>query len=181
MAQEKRIIPVVVGVLVKEVQNTFQIMTQKRKVLNATYDPLYNNTWETVGESLNQGEDCISALLRGIEEECGRKVPITSVLGNSAFWTTQKEDRIQFSQPFCFLQSIREPQLWFGPAYIVNVPKDWEADPANSDGEASDCKWWDPVKLLAATSQTPEKFMGFHLPALAKAAELIIDKSRKLV
>ena len=166
---EKQIIPVVIAVLYKEVgPGNFLIMTQLRRVLNPAYDSLYDGTWEAMGETLKPGEDHISALLRGIEEECGQKVPE----GPPAVrHTTGKGDIIVSSLPFCVVQSIAAPQLWFAVCYKVQVLNDWEPDFSKADGEATEACWWKPDALKRAIEESPARFMGLHMPVLYKLAE----------
>lgn len=176
MVEQKPIRPVV-GVLYKEVEGEFLIMTQLRHVLDPSYDPLYDNTWEAIAETLNPGEDLFDGLWRGIEEECG--VPVLRNSRPDTFtFSTGKGDLIISSFPLCMLQSVAEPQRWIGPAYPVKVPPDWKPDFSKGDGEATDARWWKPQELLDAIEKQPEQFMGLSAPALSHlAGKLLLDRA----
>lgn len=176
--------PVVVGIIYRRVGDRIQILTQLRLVQNKKYDSLYDKTYEAIGETLNQGEGVIDALLRGVAEECGqpdfKPVSIgdpkdqTIWITGKTIWTTGKGDQIGCLEPFCFVQQMGPPQPWIGPVFLIEVPSDWEPDHSKSDGEAGEPRWWDPSELLRQIQRTPEKFMGLHLPALYKFAFRIV-------
>ncbi len=171
---------VVVGIAFKTtVQLEVLIMTQLRKVQNKAYDPLYDNTWEAMGETMNPNEHVIDALVRGCREEWGQSDDWTPlrILGSSAkVWTTGKGDTAFCHEPFCLLQNVGPPQPWYGPCFLVQVARDFEPNFALSDGEASDVRWWKAPKLKRAIKQNPQQFMGWHIPALYKFCELILKK-----
>ena len=164
--------PVVIGVLFRRNRMGFvDILTQRRIVKNKSYDPLYDGTWEAMGETVEEGESVIDALIRGVAEECG--VPgfkPVQINGGGLVWSTDKNDRILASTPLCFVQSLGPPQPWLGPAFLVEVGGDFEPNQENNDGEAGAHRWWNPPDLEEAASKKPGSFMGLHLPALVAAA-----------
>lgn len=171
---------VVIAVIVKRLENDqIVIMTQQRLVQNHNYDPLYDGTWEAVGENVKEGENMIDALIRGIREECGkpdfRPERISMRQEISSMYTTGRGDSILcVEDPLCLVQQMGPPQPWVGPAFLVHVDRDFEPDQTKSDGEAGDHKWWRPKELIQAIHEEPESFMGLHMPALEKAAQLYI-------
>lgn len=179
MSDKKQAKPVVVAIICKRSTDGFRIMTQMRRVKNPAYDPLYDNTWEAVGETLQPGEDVVTAVVRGIREECGMQVSPWWIRKDTDdltqqpriedqidFWMTTRGDRIILREPFAFVQSIGEPQPWLGPVFLVSVPPSWEPNFAKGDGEATEHRWWKPKDLLEEMQLHPEKFMGLHAPAL---------------
>lgn len=167
----KAIKPVVMGILVREAQGTVRIMTQWRKVNDHSYDPLYDQTWEVVGETVRPGESVIDALVRGIREECGVAIDSAWIdTGGKKRRTNKKGEDVRMFNPFTFVQSVGEPQLWIGPVFVVRVPEKWEPNYEKADGEATKHKWWDPSELLWAMQEHPEQFMGLHAPALQALA-----------
>ncbi len=170
--------PVVIGVLFRRHKGGVQILTQLRLVQNKSYDPLYDRTWEAMGETLNPGESVIDALVRGVKEECGRTdfVP-NRIIGadGKVLWSTSKGDNVLACEPLCFLQSLGPPQPWFGPAFAVEVAEDFEPDHSKSDGEAEAPKWWGAKEMLDAIQRDPSQFMGLHMPALEKFCLAVLD------
>lgn len=171
--------PVVIGVIFRRVAGKVRILTQMRLVQNKKYDPLYDQTWEAMGETVNEGESVIDALIRGVREECG--APDFSPLriigaDGKTVWTTGKGDTILCCEPFCFVQQIGPPQPWLGPVFLVEVAEDFEPDRSKNDGEAGEPKWWSPKELFEAISVGPQNFMGLHMPALAKLSEATCGK-----
>lgn len=176
MSDEKQIKPVVVAIIGKWTMDGFRIMTQKRRVGDLTYDPLYDSTWEAMGETLLPGEKIADAIVRGIRDECGRPVDPQWIFGNlddlmrdgksSDTWSSGQRDKTILHRPFAFVQSIGEPQLWLGPVFLVVVPPSWEPDFSRGDGEATECRWWKPEELLEEMNSNPPGFMGLHAPAL---------------
>ena len=171
---------VVLGAAFKRTPDGVRILTQRRKVQNQyqSYDPLYDQTWEGMGERMEPGEDVIAALIRGFAEECGHPQfqPI-AIRGQEkiTWWTTGKQDRYQCLEPFCFIHSMGPPQPWSGPAFIVEVASDFEPDLAEADGEADDFRWWDPAELQKALEEEPGRFMGLHIAVLHKLAAMLLS------
>ena len=179
MSDEKQIKPVVVAIIIKRTTDGFLIMTQKRRVRDPAYDWLYDGTWEAMGETLLPKEDVLDAVVRGIREECGMSVNPWSIFGNPndlmrspgdanrfAMRGNEWGDRGILHQPFAFVQSIGEPQLWLGPVFLVSVPPSWEPNFEAADGEATKHRWWKPGELLEEMHSHPAGFMGLHAPAL---------------
>lgn len=183
--------PVVIGIVFKRVAGEIKILTQMRLVQNKAYDPLYDRTWEAVGETIekdekgNPTETVFQAVIRGVREECGKpdiRLELLGVFGaglkmlnlgdiyRTSYSTTGKGDNVYSIEPFDFVQQMGQPQPWFGPVFLVKVAEDFEPDHTKSDGEAGEPKWWSPRDLLAAIDSEPHKFMGLHMPALKKAA-----------
>lgn len=170
---EKLILPWVVGVITKKGLLRKKILTQKRHIHNKEYDPLYEGTWEAVAGLLKPGEECIETLLREVREECGTPITTSHVVGfQKKSWTTGKGNIAKGHQPLCMLQNLGEPQKWFGPAFLLKVPVDWEPNPSLADGEAGEWKWWVPGDLHNAIQKHPEQFMVPHIPALLLACNL---------
>ena len=166
-----------VALIVKKRGGTYLIMTQLRRVLNESYDPLYDKTWETMGETAQEGESVIDALIRGCREEFG--IPDFTpkkIMGVGEEWTTGKKDKFIYLEPFCFVQSLGPPQPWIGPFFIVEVPEDFEPNYQRSDKEATSCKWWLPAELKKEIEEVPQSFMGFHVPALYKLCLTIMER-----
>jgi hypothetical protein len=171
---------VVIGIIIKRVEGEMCILTQMRLVQNKSYDPLYDHTWEAMGETLEQGESVIEALIRGLGEECGcPSGAIQRIYGNYGTkghaWSTGKGDSIVTTDPFCFVQQMGPPQPWIGPAFIVEVSSDFEPENLKSEGEVGEYRWWTAPELQRAVSDHPEQFMGLHLPAYGKLCSAIID------
>ncbi len=178
---EKYIRPVVIGIIAKLIGGQHPvIMTQWRKVLDPTYDPLYDQTWECVGETLKPGESAVDSLIRGIQEECGVAIDRSWIMDDGLHstekgkepFTTRKDEKVHTYVPYALVQSVGEPQLWMGPVFIVRVPEDWEPNYAQGDGEATKHKWWDPYDLVKEMQDHPEHFMGLHAPTLERFARL---------
>lgn len=171
--------PVVVGIVFKRDRIGFiRILTQLRLVQNKTYDPLYDRTFEAMGETIESGESVTDALLRGIAEECGKpgfKPLRIHGTGGKTVWTTGKKDSIVCCEPLCFVQSMGPPQPWIGPVFAVEVPSDFEPDHSKSDGEAGQPRWWTPKEMLSAIQHDPSRFMGLHMPALEKFCIATLD------
>ena len=167
----------VVGIAFKMMPEGIRIMTQRRHVSNKSYDPLYDNTWEAMGETMEQGESVIEALIRGFQEECGDPafLPRKIFGANAKIWTTGKGDAIQLTEPFCLVQSLGPPQPWIGPVFLVRVPRDWEPNIDRADGEAGDWRWWHAGDLLTEIERAPHNFMGWQIPALHKFCSAIMN------
>lgn len=175
--------PVVIGVLYRTNRMGFMdILTQRRVVLNKSYDPLYDGTWEAVGETIKPGESAIDALIRGIAEECGvpNFRPLRIGKGGTS-WSTGKGDRVLCYMPLCFVRSVGLPQPWEGPAFLVEVSGDFEPDQSKNDGEAGEHKWWGPPDLAESIRREPNGFMGLHIPALVLAAEQLDPERRQRI
>jgi hypothetical protein len=183
----QQIKPVVLGIIYKTVEEggvgtknwKTVVLTQLRHVLNSSYDPLYDQTWEVMGETLRPGESTLNGLLRGIKEELGTPAEVEWVQQRpkSNLFTTGKGDSVQLTEPFGFVQSLAEPQLWAGPVYTIKVPAHWEPNFSESDGEATAHRWWEPWYLMEAICKNPEHFMGLHAPALYKLASNLYANS----
>jgi hypothetical protein len=170
--------PIVIGIIIKRVGGEWRILTQKRIVQNKAYDPLYDGTWEAVGETINPGESFIDALMRGISEECGAPSFKPKAIWSSGFKnsgprlrTTGKDDQILANEPFDFVQQMGPPQPWIGPVYLVEAYRNFEPDPSKNDGEASEARWWSPDELQKELELHRGRFMGLHYPSLEKVAE----------
>lgn len=168
---------IVGALIVKKIGEEYFIMTQLRKVLNKAYDPFYDNTWETMGETVEEGESVIDALIRGCREEFGLPdFKPKKIVGINGEWTTGRGDRYLHCEPFCFIQSLGPPQPWVGPFFIVEVPEDFKPNYEIADGESTTCKWWRPADLENAIKEFPQNFMGFHAPALYKLCLVVMKK-----
>src|SRR3989338_6141083 len=97
---------VVVGIAFKRVKSSgaILIMTQLRIVQNKEYDPLYDRTWEGIGETVKNGESVFVALLCGLKEEFGDEhfQPVAVYGANKKIWTTGKGDQVHAHEPLCF-------------------------------------------------------------------------------
>ncbi len=177
--------PVVIGIIFRcKEDGSVEILTQRRLVKNKDYDPLYDRTWEAVGETLEKNENVLDALVRGIREECGKPDDFEpeAIYGskvidlmNSEDWmsTTDKGDRYLVVEPFDFVQSLGPPQPWIGPVFLVEVRYDFEPDHSKSDGEAGEPKWWSPEQLSQEIESSPKEFMGLHISSLKKFANKV--------
>lgn len=185
--------PVVMGIVIRRKDNLWQILTQLRLVQNKSYDPLYDQTHEVVGETIKFNketgqptETIYQALLRGVAEECGKPDFEPLAVYGAGFkpvlvrtMSTGKGDSIVEIDPYTFVQQMGPPQPWIGPVFLVAVPSDWEPDHGQSDGEAGHPKWWNPHELADAIQSKPADFMGLHMPALLKAAnQLAVANTR---
>lgn len=165
------------ALIIKREGDSYLVMTQRRKVLDKSYDPLYDNTWETMGETVLGGESVITALIRGCREELGvSNFTPKNIRGALETWTTGKKDEFIYSEPLCFVQSLGPPQPWLGPFFIIEVLKDFEPNYKEGDGEATSCKWWEPAELKKEIEDSPQNFMGLHAPALYKLCLVIIER-----
>lgn len=156
-----------------------EILTQLRHVLNAEYDPLYDGTWEAMGETLEPDEDIIDALLRGLKEECGLAFKTKSTIhgiGPDSRFKSDRGEAVTTTQPLCYLHSTGEPQKWTGPLFLVEAPPDFVPSARFSEGEVADYRWWRPSELLAQIDATPDKFMAYHRQALRLAAEKLAQE-----
>lgn len=79
-----------------------QIHTQNRQVVNKDYDPLYDNTQETCGETVNDYENIIEAAIRGCQEElgCPDLIPEKIIGGDGKVFSTRPEDEILGLAPY---------------------------------------------------------------------------------
>lgn len=171
-------------------EHGWQVHTQKRHVINKDYDPLYDNTFETCGETAKEGESIIETALRGCFEELGATKEesekfelIDPEIGDfftGEFYTTGKkdpdgnQDEILGFAPIYFVQQLSAPQPWIGPVFIVQVPPDFEPR-QDKEGETAGHQWWNPTELYDLIQSAPEKFMGLHLPAIKKVCEQIME------
>jgi len=169
--------PVASGVIVKQTGTGWRILTQVRKVLNESYDPLYDATYECVGETLGcADEPYVQALLRGIEEECGVPAGDCVVHGENfrpvvvEGISTQPGDKYIVFSPLLFTQSVGEPQPWHSLGFMVQVGPDWEPRHEEGDGEAGEPRWWNPSELLDEMERDRTLFMGLHFALLRKVA-----------
>lgn len=176
--QKKQWKLVAVGVAFKRTPEGPKIMTNLRKVQNPEYDPLYDNTWEAMGETVEPGEDMITALIRGFREECGVPdfKPLEIYGAEEVTWSTGKGDTIQYLEPLCYLHGMGPPQPWTGPVFAVEVALNFEPNFDASDGEAIAVKWWDPVELRHEIKYHPKNFMGWHMPAFDKLCVKLLTK-----
>jgi isopentenyldiphosphate isomerase len=170
----------VVAVAYKVAEQGVRILTQLRNVQNPDYDPLFDQTWEAMGETVKEGENIVTALKRGCQEEWG--IEDLQILNpqsiESYTMTTGQSDTSLCCQPRCFLQSLGPPQPWVGPVFFVKVPPDFEPNFDRGDQEATEARWWTYEDLSSAISDSPQDFMGWHLPALR---EICRDAERGLL
>lgn len=154
---------VVIGVAIKRCGEDVLILTQKRLVQNKSYDPLYDNTWEAMGETVKNDESVFDALVRGFKEECGNPdfLPVR-IFGKSdiPFWTTGKGDAVLSCEPFSFVQSLGPRQPWVGPVFVVEMDSSFEPATAMNDGEAGEPRWWNARELSEAIEMNPDGFHG---------------------
>ena len=149
------------------------VLTQTRKIINERYDTFYNNTEEVCGETLNPWESIMEGAIRGCQEELGVPdfKPLRIVGGDCETVSTNKDDLIVSLVPYLFVQQLKGPQPWLGPAFVFIASSDFE--PKGSD-ETSGYKWWFPKELSEELKNNPEKFMGRHYPILLKVCEDLI-------
>lgn len=168
---------VAIGIPIRFKGTEIEIMTQLRLVQNPDYDPISNRTWEAIGETVNDGESVLNALIRGFREECGDEnfLPLR-ILGSPTQWSTDKGDLEQLYTPICFIQNLSIPQPWAGPCHAVIVPDSWEPKYAKSDGEAGDHRWWSAEQLRRGLDHNSGAFHCFHYPAFMKLAEDILQR-----
>jgi len=165
-------IPVVVR---KHKEHGVQIHTQTRRVTNKDYDPLYDKTEETCGETLKDWESTIDAAVRGCKEELGSAdLVIKQIIGaEGEIFSTRPEDKILGLKPYYFIQQLVGPQPWIGLGFVVVVPDDFEPK-QDAEKETSAHQWWDPVDLLKELQKNPSNFMGLHYPVLLQVCKDII-------
>lgn len=129
--------------------------------------------WEAVGETLQPAEDIVAAIRRGLHEECGLTtdsvIEIDGVRDNYLF-QSERGERMAMVEPLCYLHSTGQPQLWTGPAFVVEVPVDFVPTNQNSGGEVGEYRWWRPANLRKRLSTHPHEFMAFDRMALESAA-----------
>lgn len=173
-----------------------EILTQTRRVQNLAYDPLYDNTQEVVGETFWKprderlpegtiGESILASIRRGVIEETGGKMTDFTILGHNlepvfeAKISTRGEDEYAYvPSPVLVVQTIKGPQPWVFSGFVVEVPSDWEPNYKEADGEASQGLWWNPYNLLLAIKETPNEFMGLHVPLLYEVATMLARGQR---
>ena len=158
-----------------------QIHTQTRHVLNKDYDPLYDNTEETCGETLKDWESMIDAAIRGCKEELGSPdLVVKQIIGaEGEIFSTRPEDKILALNPYYFAQQLVGPQPWIGLGFVVVVSDDFEPQ-QGAERETSAHQWWNPEDLLRELEQNPANFMGFHYPVLLKVCKDILDGNLKI-
>ncbi len=173
-------IPVVVAALFRRGSQNYEVFTQRRIVHSTAYDPLYDGTWEAVGETVKAGESVLDALIRGIQEECGDpEFTPRGIYGASGkairptLTNTGKDDDTLTIEPMCFVQQLKRPQLWSGPAFGVEVSPRWEPDPRKKDGEAGEHRWWELHTLRRALEENTKPFMGLHVGALHRMCKIL--------
>ena len=166
-------IPVVIR---KHKKHGIQVHTQTRHVINKKYDPLYDNTEETCGETLKDWESMIDAAIRGCREELGAPdLVIKQIIGAGGdIFSTKPEDKILGLNPYYFIQQLVGPQAWIGLGFVVVVPDDFEPQ-QDTEGETSAHQWWNPKNLLRELEQNPSNFMGLHYPVILKACRDIVS------
>lgn len=170
-------------------RSNVEILLQQRLVKNKAYDPLYDRTAEAIGETLevdDKGqakETLLEAAIRGVQEECGKPDFKPLAMYGAGLkrlkpetHSTGRGDEYFACEPFCFIQSMGPPQPWLGPVFVFEVDPDFEPDHTRSDGEAGGPAWWLPDVLATTIIQTPKQFMGLHMPALLKFADMIVSK-----
>ena len=169
----KRNILVVVPIIIKIDDNgEIWIHTQMRRIMNPAYDTFYDGTIETCGETVEQGENIIDAVIRGCIEELGAPNLQLKFIGDKGelFKSTEK-DLIHGLKPYYFVSQLIGPQFWYGPVFPVIVPPDFQPNPSLSDGEASDFAWKRPNEITSLIESSPELFMGLHLPAFLRICQ----------
>ncbi len=180
---------VAMGLIFRRRPTYLEVLLQQRLVKNKEYDPLYHRTAEIVGETLEVNdngwpkETLLEAAIRGVREECGKPdfKPL-AVYGAGmqkmiaeTHWTGRGDEYFA-CEPFCFIQSMGPPQPWLGPVFVFEVEPTFEPDHTQSDGEAGCAGWWLPEILAETIHQTPKQFMGLHVPALKKFADMVVAK-----
>ncbi len=152
-----------------------QVHAQTRRVINKGYDPLYDGTEETCGETVNDWESIIDGAIRGVREELGLPdLQIVRIIGGDGeIFSTRPEDKILGISPYYFVQQLIGPQPWAGLGIVVVVPSGIEFQ-IDKEGEVSGHRWWKPEDLLKALQENPSTFMGFHYPVLLKVCQDII-------
>lgn len=167
---------VVIPVVVKNSLSGILVHTQTRRVINKSYDSLYDGTQETCGESLKDWEGIGAAAVRGCREELGLPDLQPKIIGleGQVFSTRPDQDQILWiPQPFCFIQQLQGPQPWFGLGCIAVVPPDCEPQ-QDAEGETAGHKWWKPEELNERLKNNPSEFMGLHYPVLRQVCEYYI-------
>lgn len=165
----------VAAVVIRRRGNAYEILTQWRTVKDKTYDPLYDQTWEVMGETLGKGENIIDGLRRCLQEECGLlNDEIACIYGAEDLYLSDRGEIIMAAQPLCFLQSLGKPQLWNGPVFMVQTPATFEPTNEGSEGEVGHFKWWKPDELLNTLRTEPGKFMRYHYRPLELTARRLL-------
>ncbi len=179
---------VTLPVIVRKKEGKPQILTQVRHVLNKDYDPLYDNTHEISGETLNPWENIIEATYRGVEEEAGcPRNMILKIIGgdNETYFSTGRKnetgekDKILGLSPYYFCQQLKGPQPWAGLVFVVVVFPDFEPK-LDKEGEVSGFQWWTIERLSEKLKKSPERFMGLHYPALVKVCKDLATEKLKI-
>ena len=157
----------------------YQVRTQRRTVINKAYDPLYDGTHETIGETVKAGESIASAVVRGVAEELGYKGGNLAILGSedAAVVSTHEVDPVyMIGAPYCFVQQLGPPQPWTGLGFVALLPRSATPKQLHLDekGEVGDSTWWEPAELMQLLQSQPEQFMGFHYPVLKKVSEDLV-------
>jgi hypothetical protein len=171
MIELKPVKPVVVWVIYRETKReNYEIMTAWREIQNPGYDPMgiTDEVWESGGETLEPDEDELTALIRGIKDELAAPIRPEWIQVRETVLTTKKGGQVIARSPLRYVESVREPHHWKGPAYAVKVPLNWKPDPKKGDGEAKEVKWWSLYELKKAIQTDPDQFMFLHLPAVVE-------------
>lgn len=160
----------VCGIGFKIVPEGIRVMTQWRHVTHKSYDPIYDNTWEVMGETLEPGECIIYGLIRGCREGWGHPNFLPMKISGSdteICWAKNGSGSV-LTTPFCFIENLGPPQPWNGPVFLVQVHPEFEPNFTRADGEATKARWWEAQELLHEIETNPQIFNGWHAPALHK-------------
>lgn len=180
---------IAIGVVVRaENSGEYSVRTQVRRVLDLTYDPLYDRTLEAVGETVQVAEPITDAVVRGLHEEVGIDVSRTpyAVFGRAgALVSTRDKSQntldkyLTVEHPYMYVQTLKGPQPWVGLGFVVLVPPKTPAT-VGSDGEASNARWWNAEQLLEKLEGSRSDFMGFHYPVLKRVCQDLQSASSSL-
>ncbi len=176
--------PVALPVVVRKHRKYgIQVHTQTRHVLNHKYDPLYDNTEETCGETAKDWESIIDTAIRGCKEEMGApNLKIEKIIGGNGQTISTRPEKdliLEIPHPYCFVQQLVGPQPWLGLGFVVIVSDDFEPQ-QDAEKETSAHQWWDPGLLLKELHENPSKFMGLHYPVLLKVCRDIAEGNLKI-
>eukprot|EP01048_Picozoa_sp_COSAG05_P020732 COSAG05_NODE_3607_length_1963_cov_2.597639_2_plen_237_part_00 len=157
--------------------SSYQVRTQRRMIINKKYDPLYDGTHETIGETVKKGESIVSAVVRGVAEELGFRgggLRIVGAEGNAVSTTHTVDPVLSIESPYCFVQQLGPPQPWTGLGFVALLPPNVTLE-GDGEGEVGEGTWWEPAELLHEMQSNKPKFMGFHYPVLKKVSQDLVD------
>ena len=151
-----------------------EILLQRRRVQDHSYDPLYNDTWETPSGQTEKGDgDLLETALRETSEECGLEgTKILRIHGTVNCESSREGEKVVVINAFsCSVQEVG-PQPWLMWLFVFEVDPNWT--PEIGDGEAGGFRWVTPNDLIAEISSRPETFFGPHRAAQRRLAQALL-------